>query len=211
MRALCRRELARRARRRGARCERPSARKYSPRRRCHALPAPAGNNGFDRPLPLHLGRPRPSRRRQSISSCAERRGAVGPARRRDLSLHQSYRLCPDDLSADLADRLLSDHADIGDSDRNEGCHAGVRSAGGLDDAAIARAAQLAAIAHPALRLASLAVVGVRPQRPRRYRGHRLSAAGLPGRRTALADPCRRRARCRRAGQVHSRRDGSRPL
>ena len=83
--------------------------------------------------------------------------------------------------------------------------------GGLDHPAIARGARPAAVARPALCVASAAAVGIRAQRPCRYRGHRLSAAGVPGDRAALPDPCRRRARRRRAGQVFSRRRGPRAL
>ena len=62
--------------------------------------------------------------------------------------------------------------------------------------------------RPALRMASAAALGVRPQRAYRYRGDCLAPAGLPGDGPALADPGRHRARCRRPGQVFSGRHRS---
>ena len=202
--ALCRRGVARCLRQAGRRDRRTRAREHSHRRPRHAAPAAAGHADFDRHLPLYLGRPRAGGGHQSIPLSAVRCRADGPARQRDLPLHQSRRLCPDDLSAGVADDLLSRHPDIRGTGGHEGRHGCVGRRGGLGDFAVARGAWTAALASPAVRMASAAAVGVRPQRAYRYRGDCLAPAGLPGDGTALADPGRHGARCRRPGQVFSR-------
>ena len=69
---------------------------------------------FDRPLSLHLGRPRAGGRHQPLQVCTGRSGARSSARCHDLSAHQPCRLCGDSLPAARRDVLLSGHAHFRD-------------------------------------------------------------------------------------------------
>ena len=100
-------------------------------RRCRPISSATSGTGACRP-PASI----------RISTC-RRSGAGASARYRDLSGDQPRRLCADDLSADVADRVLPDHAHLRIDRLHEDRDGRLRGDRGLGDPAIAGGARTA--------------------------------------------------------------------